>query len=156
MKDKPLIPALCCVALLGACPLQAEVYKWVDDQGRVHFSDQKPQESPTETVDIDVTSYTFPTIKDNPLRERNSDGKSGAGKPEVVMYSTTWCGFCKKARRYFQANDIPFREYDVEQSARGKRDYKRMNGKGVPIILVGDKRMNGFSAERFQRMYDDA
>ena len=69
------------------------------------------------------------------------------------MYSTTWCGYCKQARNYFQQNNIAFAEYDVEKSDKGKRDYKKMNGRGVPIILVGDKRMNGFSPGAFEKIY---
>ena len=47
---------------------------------------------------------------------------------------------------------IAYKEYDVDKSSKGKRDYKKLNGKGVPIILVGDQRMDGFSAQRLQVM----
>lgn len=69
------------------------------------------------------------------------------------MYSTTWCGVCKKAKRYFNQNGISYTEYDVEKSAKGKSDFKAMNGTGVPIILIGDARMYGFSPARFERLY---
>ncbi len=151
-----VIPALCLAALTTVGAARGEVYKWVDDQGRIHFSDEKPVREQAETVDIEVTSYSFPTVKANPLSKRSSDGSSTGERPTVIMYSTTWCGFCKKARRYFRANDIPFREYDVEKSSKGKRDYEKLGGRGVPIILVGDKRLNGFSVERFRRIYNDA
>ena len=72
---------------------------------------------------------------------------------QVVMYSTTWCGVCKRAKGYFRERDIPYREYDVEKSAKGRRDYQRLKGRGVPIILVGDQRMNGFSRDRFESIY---
>ena len=64
---------------------------------------------------------------------------------KVVLYSTTWCGYCKKARDYFLDQGIAFSEYDVEKSTRGRRDYARLGGKSVPIILVGKTRINGFS-----------
>lgn len=44
-------------------------------------------------------------------------------------------------------------EYDVEKSSKGKRDFKRLGGTGVPIILVGQKRLNGFSWETFEKLY---
>jgi hypothetical protein len=44
-------------------------------------------------------------------------------------------------------------EYDVETSEKGRSGYKKLNGKGVPIILVGNKRMNGFSVEGFKSLY---
>jgi hypothetical protein len=45
--------------------------------------------------------------------------------------------------------------YDVEKSRTGKRDYKALHGKAVPIIIVGDKRMNGFTASRFDKLYKE-
>ena len=69
------------------------------------------------------------------------------------MYGASWCGYCKKAKKYFNKNNIRFVEYDIERSTKGKRDYKALNGTGVPIILVGDQRMNGFSEAGFERMY---
>ncbi|MFT5419606.1 MAG: glutaredoxin-like YruB-family protein [Candidatus Endobugula sp.] len=69
------------------------------------------------------------------------------------MYSTAWCGYCKKARKYFTSKGIAFIEYDIEKNARAKRDYDALGGKGVPVILVGKKRMNGFSPQGFDRLY---
>jgi hypothetical protein len=36
------------ICLLLALPAQAEVYKWTDEQGRVHFSDKPPSEDTPE------------------------------------------------------------------------------------------------------------
>ena len=69
------------------------------------------------------------------------------------MYSTSWCGYCKKAARYFRQRGIPFRDYDIEKSEKAARDYKKLNGRGVPIILVGKRRMNGFDARTFEQLY---
>ena len=44
-----------------------------------------------------------------------ADENEPAQRKNVVMYSSEWCGVCKKAKTYFNANDIPFREYDVEK-----------------------------------------
>lgn len=68
------------------------------------------------------------------------------------MLSTTWCGVCKQARAWLSQKGIPFDEYDVERSETGKAEYRRLGGKGVPIILVGNQRMNGFSADRLAAM----
>jgi glutaredoxin len=42
-------------------------------------------------------------------------GASGAPAPQadVIMYCTTWCPGCRRARLYFQDNDIPFVEIDI-------------------------------------------
>lgn len=39
------------VAMLGAGSVSAEIYRWVDEQGRVHFGD-RPNDPAAETVDV--------------------------------------------------------------------------------------------------------
>ena len=139
------------VLLLAFNATVAEIFKWTDDQGRVHFTDKPPETSKAETVKLRINSFSSPSVEpfqfDEALISKRSVSQA------VVMYSTSWCGYCKQARRYFQHNNIAFAEYDVEKSDKGKRDYKKMNGRGVPIILVGDKRMNGFSPGAFEKIY---
>ncbi len=59
-------------------------------------------------------------------------------------------GCAKKTKTYLSEKGVAFREYDVERSKTGRREYKRLNGKGVPIILVGDQRMDGFDRSRLE------
>ena len=124
-------------------PSYGEVYKWKDAQGRTHFSDQKPETADAEKIELKINSYTGVTY-DNSIYD--------VGK-EVVMYGTDWCGYCKKARKYFRKNDISFTEYDIEKDAAAHRRYKAMGATGVPVILVGNKRMNGFSEDGFESIY---
>jgi hypothetical protein len=51
---------------------------------------------------------------------------------------------------------VAFAEYDVERDPKGIEEFKRRGGKGVPIILVGDKRMDSFSAARLEAMLANA
>jgi glutaredoxin len=133
--------------LLPAAGLHAEIYKWVDEQGQVHYSDQKPEDRPVTEIPVETRSYqgiSYGTVA--------IDTRKDAPKARVVMLSASWCGTCKKARQYFRRNGIPFREYDIEKSSRGKRLYEQLGATGVPVILVGKKRMNGFSEAGFERL----
>ena len=121
----------------------AEIYKTIDENGRVIFSD-KPSET-AEIVEIKVNSVEGPaTVAEYSL------GISTSSK--VVMYSTEWCGVCKKAKKYMQTNDIDFKEYDIEKNTNAKRKFKKLGGRGVPLILVGDQRMSGFSVRKLDSM----
>ena len=138
---------LTCALMLGGFAVNAEIFKWVDEQGKVHFTDNPPDDITTEEVELRINTYTSVEIK--PLVERL--GKSD----KVVMYSATWCRTCKKAKQYFQKNNIPYVSYDVEKNRIGKMDFKLLRGKSVPIIIIGNKRMNGFSVSKFDRLYED-
>jgi glutaredoxin len=127
----------------------AEIYKWTDANGNVHFSDRAPKSVSSETVNLKINTFKSVTIE--PFQPFESKPIRRAGN--VVMYSASWCGVCKRAKRYFQAKGIPFEEYDVEKTEKGKNDYAKLHGRGVPIILVGGKRMNGFSKAHFEMLY---
>ncbi len=131
----------------------AQIYQWRDQNGQLHFGDKPPKEVDAEQVEVKVNSYeNVEVVNDLNLGSSNKKKKS-SGKGSVVIYTTTRCGYCKKAKRYFKKNNIGYREYDVETSTKGKRDYKKMNGTGVPIILIGRSRMNGFSIASFEKIY---
>jgi glutaredoxin len=124
---------------------QAEIYKWVDDQGNPHFTDAPPDGIKTEAVEVKINTYT--AVEITPLLERlGRDDK-------VVIYTATWCGVCTKAKQYFREKNIPYIAYDVEKSPTGRVDFKSLRGKSVPIIIVGSKRMNGFTAAKFDKLY---
>jgi glutaredoxin len=65
----------------------------------------------------------------------------------VILLTTARCGFCKLAKNYLDKHDILYTELDVEQSEKGRRLYEELNGRGVPIILIGDTRIDGYSEE---------
>lgn len=64
------------------------------------------------------------------------------------------CPYCKKARHYFQENRIDNVEYDIEKDYDAKLRYDALKGRGVPVILVGKRRMNGFSVSGFNDLYN--
>lgn len=68
----------------------------------------------------------------------------------VIMYSTQWCPYCRKAHAYFKRHKISYVEYDIEASEQNLAKFRELNGNGVPLILVGDKRMQGFSPKSFE------
>ncbi len=134
-------PSLIFVLALFVCQaVNASIYKWVDDEGGVHFSDQKPELERVSEVELKINTYN-----------QSNSGTGGLGAP-VIMYSTSWCGYCKKARKYFRENNIAFTEYDIEKSAQAKMEYERLGGKGIPVIIVGKKRLNGFTETAFEEM----
>jgi glutaredoxin len=77
-------------------------------------------------------------------------------KAEVKMYATSWCPYCAKARAYFARRNIAYVEVDIERSREGRAEYDRLGARGVPVILVGTQRMNGFSEARLSQILSEA
>ena len=68
------------------------------------------------------------------------------------MLTTTWCGYCRRARAYLNSKGIPFEDLDVERSTQGRQEYTVLKGRGVPIILVGNQRRDGYDQVGLERM----
>ena len=140
------------VSLLLALPAFGQVYKWTDSTGKVHYGDKPPEDAKKQELRIRIPSYEGPVeVRDwSAVLRRNAP--EGGGTASITMYSTDWCGHCKNARAYFASKGIRYREIDVEKSESGRKEFKELGGGGVPLIIVGDKVMRGFSAEYFEAL----
>lgn len=134
--------ALASCALPGAA---AGIQQWRDADGHVHFGDAAPAGVAATAVEVKPNVYSSPSTE--------ALAKLFEASNDVVLYSAAWCGYCRQARNYFTDQRIPFAEYDVETSAKGRDDYARLGAHGVPVIVIGRQRMNGFSAAAFQQIY---
>lgn len=66
------------------------------------------------------------------------------GAPRVVMYATSWCPYCARARDLLARKGVAVDEIDVE-SAPGLREQMiaRSGRRTVPQIFVGDTHVGG-------------
>ena len=68
-----------------------------------------------------------------------------AARPEVVMYSTTWCGYCARARQLFAAKGVALTEIDIDTVAGARAEMRARSGRtSVPQIFVGERHLGGY------------
>lgn len=70
----------------------------------------------------------------------------------LVMYSTSACHYCRKARVFFAKHKIPYFEYNIDQSITAKRKFIALNGRGTPLIIIGTQRIDGFDKKLLTRL----
>ena len=139
--DPAMKPYWLLLALVFAWPASAGVYKWTDAQGRTQYSDTPP-----------------PTAKSTQLKLQSFTGAAQVSQAwgadsGVTIYTTQWCGVCKRARAFLTQNAVPFREWDVEKTDYGATKFRQLGGSGVPLITVGAEKMAGFDADSFMAMW---
>jgi glutaredoxin-like YruB-family protein len=139
------VSALLAILLVNAGLAQAQtVYKWVDAQGKVHYSEYPPARGDAAALDLHVTSYEGPAAVE--------DITNVAGGRSVTLYTTSWCGICKRAKAHLDRKGVSYRAVDIEQDRSARDEFKRLGGRGVPLIVVGNRSMHGFDARRLDRM----
>ncbi len=64
----------------------------------------------------------------------------------VVIYTTTYCGYCRAAKGLLQQQGIAYQEVDITHDQGARRWLARLTGQStVPQLLVGDKPIGGYS-----------
>ncbi len=97
----------------------------------------------------DAAVESAPASKTAPAAE-----PSGEAAPlDVVLYSTSWCGYCRRARNWFTTNGVPFVEKDIEKDRAAHAEYQRIGRgySGVPLISVNGAVIRGFDQRAVQR-----
>jgi len=64
----------------------------------------------------------------------------------IVIYSTPTCPYCKRAKDYFQRNNIEFTEYNVAKDRKAAKEMIKKSGQlGVPVIIINGELIIGFN-----------
>jgi len=101
-----------------------EIYKWKDKDGNIVFSDTPPppgvnaeiKEFKEDTTERPKAREYFPKPKSERVQE-----KRPYRDINVIMYSTSWCPYCVKARNYLLSLDVNLVEYNIERD-KSKRE----------------------------------
>jgi glutaredoxin len=143
--------------LLGlAGPAAAAIYKWVNENGVVSYQDTPPPAG--FRAKVVPQSPPGPPGPDNPARVDHPSAPVPAASiapvqrsvPQVEIYETSWCGYCKKAKKYFIARGIPFTAYDIEKDrAAAQRKARLSPGGGVPLTVIDGQLIRGFSKSAY-------
>jgi glutaredoxin len=65
------------------------------------------------------------------------------GKPNVVLYGTSWCTGCAALRKELQEHNVSFVDIDVEKSGEFDKLTRVMDIPGYPSTWVGYTRVHG-------------
>ena len=59
---------------------------------------------------------------------------------DVTMYSTTWCGYCRRLKLQMDQAGIPYTEVDIERDPEAARFVEGVNGgnQTVPTVVFAD------------------
>ncbi len=65
--------------------------------------------------------------------------------PDIVMYSSSWCGYCARARALLEGKGIAFREVKVDEDPADRAAMLARSGgrRTVPQIFIGDRHVGG-------------
>ena len=64
--------------------------------------------------------------------------------PVVIMYSTSWCPYCTRARALLNQKRVSLTEIDIDAAPEQKAIMIQKSGRHtVPQIFIGDRSLGG-------------
>lgn len=64
---------------------------------------------------------------------------------QVVIYTTSWCPYCRAAKSLFARKKVDFTEIDVTEEPNLRVDMERLSGRRtVPQIFINGKPIGGY------------
>ncbi len=163
VRNFAAVVAVILLVAVGVC--RAEVYKYTDGTGELHFVD-----------DISKVPKKYRTQAENTEQQGNVSGMDAApasrapqgrtaqdspqqqnissGSVQVEVFMTSWCGYCKKMVRFLNKKGIPYTAYDIEKDSAAARTYRELGGNGVPVVRVGSHVIHGYNPDAVMSYYN--
>lgn len=133
---------------LGA---QAQLYRWTDAGGKVHYTDTQP-----------------PADAKNVEKKGRARTEGAAAQPSyalqqavenfpVTIYTAKDCGDpCKQGLDYLHRRGVPFTEKVVATQSEIDAVTKLAGAAQVPVMVVGTSVEKGYAARRWRETLDSA
>lgn len=136
--------------LLAATSASAQQYRWVDEKGRVHYSDTPPPPS--------AKSAQKKNLKGNELGQQPSYELTQAIRnAPVTLYTFPDCKDpCQMARDVLNKRGVPFREKLISNQQMLDELKQVSGGLNVPVLVVGGQVEKTASPQAFNQALDIA
>ena len=59
---------------------------------------------------------------------------------QITLYGTTWCGDCKRAKKWFDDHKVAYKDINIEEDQEALEYMQKINGgsQSVPTIVFPD------------------
>lgn len=136
--------------LIAAGAMAQPIYRNVDKNGKVTFSDRAPAAS-TEPAKGPQAASAEPSNAGLPYELRQV-----AQRYPVTLYSGEECAPCSTARSMLTSRGIPFEERTVKSSPDVEALQRLSAQTSLPLLTIGAQQLKGFSDSEWSQYLDAA
>ena len=137
-------------ALISAIPAQAaQLYRWVDDKGRVEWRDTPP---PATAKKVEKRTVSGSSIETSTLPY---SVQQAVRNFPVTLYVSNCGEGCDKARAHLTRRGVPFTQKNPQDDVAA---FKKLTDGGmeVPLLFIGRERLKGYLETSWDNSLDAA
>lgn len=144
--------SLLCAALTCAVgTVGAQIYRWKDEQGRIHLTDSPPPGSAKQVQKTEAGAPGAEGAETLPYALQVA-----AKNFPVTLYTAPNCTPCGSARSLLNTRGVPFREVSVVGQEQRQALEAAVGDLSVPSIVVGASTQKGFEPAAYNELLDNA
>jgi glutaredoxin len=83
--------------------------------------------------------------------QRAKQAQAEKAQKTVELYMTEWCPYCRKMEQYLRQNRVRYHRYDIDRDREALKRYRRMGGRGVPVVRIGDDVIHGYNTDAVRK-----
>lgn len=125
------------------------LYQFVDENNNIQIVETLADVPPEKRADVGFFEVPLSAS------ETSEKEQSVSGPLQIIVYTTSWCGYCARLRDDLNQAEIPFEERDIEKSDAAREAYDKLGLRGVPITVIGDNIFRGYQPQNIKQFYQD-
>jgi len=146
-----LIVAATLAAAIACGAASAQAYRWVDDQGHVHYTQSPPPPGAKDVQRKNLQQSGATAPADLPYATRVA-----AQNFPVKLYTQDRCDPCDAARALLVKRGVPFSEIKIA-SQKDLDEVNAISGRtDLPLLIVGSLHQTGFQENGVNSLLDTA
>lgn len=139
------------IFLLLAQPLAAaQLYRWVDSEGNVHYTDQAPD---AKVKVLERRTFSGNVIESSELPYATRQAQKNF---PVTLYANDCGEPCKLAAEHLAKRGVPFVRKTIKDQAESEELKKIAGGLEVPTLAIGKTTLKGYQMQNWDSALDTA
>ena len=133
-------------------------YQYTDDRGTVHFVTSLEAVPKRFRGDVGKVKMD-PVARSQKRAPKRSASRAAAvpasarGNHEVVVYTTSWCGWCRKTLAFLDDQGVDYVNKDIEANDHNRDELIRKSGRtSIPVVEIDGEIIRGFDPGRMQAL----
>lgn len=145
--------------LLPLCASAGSIYKSTGANGSRVYSDE-PQANARNQQVIEFNEAPATPLPDSVLQYRKGlEERIRKRQTEAppndspLLFTATWCGYCRRAKTWLGQQGIAYREYDIDTETGMSMLIQIGGSNSVPLLTWQGRKLRGYSAGSYAQFF---
>jgi glutaredoxin len=151
-------------AASGADDAKPVFYRYTDDSGSVRFVASLAEVPKHLREDAEpVSNDRVLRVPAAASRTARAAGRQAAAAPEravasqkdVIVYTTSWCGWCRKTLAFLDEQGIDYENRDIEADDAWREELEEKTGStSIPVVEIEGELVRGYDPARIRQLLE--